>query len=201
MKILKFLKNLFHRFKDNSFKNLKTNQGAIDIIAPSMDRLHDIIDDDENIARFIFSPININLKKQSLKPNCFKPPNHLDEISVNRYSHTNASFLKKIGLTMQKESPKKEFYGLALFKSIIVKQNTFDILYTPIEPPREPVNMYHSDIKIGHIVVPGEELPAQISEKIRDIIKHTILYKDDNVGTPDWVGEIIDFDERNFNSL
>ncbi|WP_407477067.1 hypothetical protein [Elizabethkingia anophelis] len=191
MKILQLLKSIFLPFKkllDNNL-DLNTKQGASKDIAPCADILPSKIADNENIARFIFSPININLKKNTLKTNCFKPPNYYDEISVNRYDYTSASFLKTLALLMQ--NPSKDFYGLAIFQSLTVRKNSFDIVHTPIEPPASPINPFHSDIKIGHIVQPDEELPAEISKKIRDILKETTLYKDTNTAIQEWIGDNI----------
>jgi hypothetical protein len=105
LKIFNCLKNIFRQSKENSN----------DFHPVADNNIPREISDTENIARFIFSPINVNPKNDNLKPNCFKPPAGNDEVSVNRYDFTNENFLKKIALQMQ--APKKEFYGLAMVKA------------------------------------------------------------------------------------
>lgn len=173
MKIFRCLKNIFHQSKENQR------------ISHNADDKKDIpreISDNENIARFIFSPINVNPKNDNLKPNCFKPPSGYDEVSVNRYDFTNENFLKKIALQMQ--APKKDFYGLAMVKASIIRENNFDVIYTPIEDS----NPFHSDVKIGYTVEKDVELPAEISFQIKKILQNTILFKDTDGSTDDWTG-------------
>ena len=173
MKIFSCLKNIFQQFKVN------------DEIQHSADIQNDIprlISDNENIARFIFSPINVNPKNDNLKPNCFRPPAGYDEVSVNRYDYTDENFLKKIALQMQ--APKKDFYGLAIVKASIIRGNDFEVIYTPIENK----NPFHSDIKIGYTVEKDVELPAEISFKIKKLLQNTILFKDSDGSTDNWTG-------------
>ena len=85
MKIFNCLKNIFRQSKENSN----------DFHPVADNNIPREISDTENIARFIFSPINVNPKNDNLKPNCFKPPAGNDEVSVNRYDFTNENFLKK----------------------------------------------------------------------------------------------------------
>lgn len=174
MKIFKCLKSIFRQ----SNRNLDNSQIAKDFV----DLPYDIANS-ENIARFIFSPINVNPKNNNLKSNCLKPPAGYDEISVNRYDFTNANFLKNVALEMQ--APKKDFYGLAMFRAESIRESNFDIIYTPIEN----TNPFHSDIKIGYTVEKEVELPAEISAQIRNILKKTKLFKDTDSSTKDWVGE------------
>lgn len=191
---MKRLKSLFQQFKSKFIQDIKKQEGAIQNVAPSVDRLAEQIHQNENIARFIFSPINVNPNTNILKANCFKPPTGLDEVSVNRFSFTDEHFLKDLGLKMQQ--PKKDFYGLALFTCLTIRENNFDIVYSPIEPPEEPCNKFHSDVKIGYVVEKDTPLPAEISESIRKILKKTTLYKDSNAETATWVGDKIDVDKQ-----
>lgn len=182
MGILTFLKNLFYQSDKNSENNTKESERkALD----SIFMLPTEINNEEKIARYIFSPINVNEKNNNLKTNCLKPPTGYDEVSVNRFDYTDASFLKNLGLKMQ--NPKKEFYGLAIFKAETIVENHFDLIYTPIKI----TNQFHSDIKIGYVVEKDVELPAEINEKIRNILKKTQFFKDSNIDTPIWVGEEI----------
>lgn len=180
MKILAFLKTLFCRYN----KDIESFQEEVEQEVASSFSLPSDISCEENIARYIFSPFNVN-KNNDLKPSCLKPPTGCDEVSVNRFDYTNESFLKNLGLEMQK--PNKEFYGLAIFKAQSVIENDFDLVYTPIHD----VNEFHSDIKIGYVVERDVELPAEINEKIRNIIKSTKLFKDTSTDTSTWIGDEI----------
>lgn len=118
MKVLKFLRDLFRLSKNQAV-------GDLDETKHIKQDLPIVVADSENIARFIFSPINVNPKNNNLKPNFLKPPTGLDEVSVNRYDYTDGSFLKTLGLQMQ--NPKKEFYGLAIFTAKSIRDNKFDL--------------------------------------------------------------------------
>lgn len=155
MRIFRCLKNIFQLSKENVISSHPADSSNI----PSD------VSDDENIARFVFSPINVNLKNDSLKPNCFKPPAGYNEVSVNRFDFTDENFLKELALKMQ--APKKDFYGLAIVKVHIIRENKFDVIYTPIEK----TNPYHADVKIGYTVEKEVELPAEISFQIKEILK------------------------------
>lgn len=179
MGISAFLRSLFCQ-SNKTTVNIK--EEATSDVASSFDLPYEI-SNQENIARYVFSPINVNTKNNTLKNNCLKPPTGYDEISVNRYDYTENSFLKKLGLEMQ--NPKKEFYGLAIFKAETITENNFELIYTPIAV----TNKFHSDIKIGYFVEKDVELPSEINEKIRNILKKTKLFEDSDTTTSDWVGD------------
>lgn len=178
MKILKYLKNLFLPFNRRNINDFENADPAVSLLPK-------VIENEENIARFIFSPINVNLKNNNLKANCLKPPKGLDEVSVNRFDFTDGTFLKTVGLEMQ--NPKKAFYGLAIFTAKTIRDNNFDVIYTPIIDS----NIYHSDIKIGYTVEKDVELPAEITAQIRNIIKKTKLFVDKDISQNQWVGDEI----------
>ncbi|GIJ96875.1 hypothetical protein CAPN001_14440 [Capnocytophaga stomatis] len=175
MKILSYLKNIFQKSDKSKYFSNEVSD---------LHNLPDDISDEENIARFVFSPINVNPKSNKLKPNCFRPPAGLDEISVNRYDYTTASFLKSLALKMQTD--KKEFFGLGIVKANKIRGNEFEVVYTPIE-----LNPYHSDIKIGYTAVKNEELPAEISYKLRKVLEETKLFIDRNTIDNEWLGDEI----------
>lgn len=175
MRISSYLKNIFRQSKENVI-----NSHPADQINIPRD-----ISDNENITRFIFSPINVNPKNDNLRPNCFKPPAGYDEVSVNRFDFTDENFLKTLALKMQ--APKKNFYGLAMVKAYTIRENKFDVIYTPIEN----TNPYHADVKIGYTVEKEVELPAEISFQIREILKKTSLFKDTDSSTDNWTGSEI----------
>ena len=176
MRIFRCLKNIFRQSNQNLI-----NSHTADQTIPRD------ISDSENIARFIFSPINVNPKNDKLKPNCFKPPAGSDEVSVNRYDFTNVDFLKSLALDMH--SPVKDFYGLAIVRALNVRENKFDLIYTPIEN----TNPYHADVKIGYTVEKEVELPAEISFQIKNLLEKTTLFKDTDSSTDKWTGSEIIF--------
>lgn len=144
------------------------------------------ISDVEKITRFVFSPINVNPNTGKLKSNCFKPPSGYDEVSVNRLDFTSANFLKNIALKMH--STNRNYFGFGVINALDIRNSDSDIIYTP-KTESTDYNPYHSDIKIGYTVITGEELPAEISNKIQKLVKSTRLYKDNNPELTNWTGD------------
>ncbi len=166
-KILNYFLNLLKQFKkeNKSIDLFKT----IDIPQE--------INDVEKIARFVFSPINVNPKTGKLKSNCYRPPSGYDEISVNRLDFTTANFLKAIAIKMQNHN--RNYFGFGIINTFDIRNSNCNIIYTPKNEFND-YNPFHSDIKIGHTVVSGEELPAEINSNIQKMIMATRLYKDKN---------------------
>jgi hypothetical protein len=177
-KILNYFLNLLRQFNKKKKDGSQILQDTIDLPFE--------ISDDEKIARFVFSPINVNPKTGKLKTNCYKPPPGFDEISVNRLDYTCADFLKKIALKMQ--NPNRNYFGFGIINTVEIRKLQFEINYTP-KNELSDYNPYHSDIKIGYTVVSGEELPAQINHKIQQMTTATRLYKDNNPTADIWTGE------------
>lgn len=177
-KILNYFQRLLKRFKikkeDNSIDSVQTIE------------LPKEISDEEKIARFVFSPININPKTGKLKANCYRPPSGYDEVSVNRLDFTDANFLKSIALKMQNIN--RNYFGFGVINTVDIRNSASDIVYTP-KNGLSDYNPFHSDIKIGHIVVAGEELPSEINNKIQKMTMATRLYKDKNPALIDWTGD------------
>ena len=63
------------------------------------------------------------------------------------------------------------------------------IVYSPILKPKEKVNLFHSDIKVGFTPKKGEELPSEISKKIKDLTNFARFYKDPNPNSIEWGGQ------------
>lgn len=148
--------------------------------------LPQIITNQERIARNVFHPLNINPNTRRLKTNFLKPPKDSEDISVNRFDYTNASFLKKIGLSSQNPKYKKLFFGIGIFKAQLVRDNHMDIIYSPLKN-----NPYHADLKIGYKTERGKPLPAKIASRLKRIIKETHLYMDKNINSEEWTGDEI----------
>lgn len=164
-------------------KLFKTENDSIEI--PKTIEIPEEIKDDEKIARFVFSPINVNPKTGKLKSNCYRPPSGYDEVSVNRVDYTTPNFLKSIALKMQNSN--RNYFGFGIINAKDIRDSNSDIIYTPKHNLLD-YNPFHSDIKIGYQVKPGEELPAEISNKIQKMIKATRLYQDKNPESNDWTG-------------
>ncbi|MGM8360998.1 hypothetical protein ACSV4D_03675 [Flavobacterium sp. ARAG 55.4] len=179
-KILNYFLRLLKRFRKRTFVNLPV---TVTTEAPN---IPSEISDSEKISRFIFSPINVNPNTGKLKSNCYKPPAGYDEISVNRLDFTNANFLKKIAIKMQNTN--RNYFGFAVINALDIRKSDSDIIYTP-KTESTDYNPYHSDIKIGYTVITGEELPAEISNKIQKLVKSTRLYKDNNPELSNWTGD------------
>ncbi|MBX9449811.1 MAG: hypothetical protein KL787_08870 [Taibaiella sp.] len=178
MKLLRLISKLFRSTGAKGETQSENEFSLPEIIAPN-----------ENIARFVFSPIHINKDKKRIKPNIFKPPYGSDEVSVNRFDFTNCNFLKQLALKMQ--NPNKEFFGLAILKANAIRLNNFEVLYSKIEN-----NLYHSDIKIGLIHQREVELPAEISLAFKNLVNESKLFIDSNVDTPNWIGDPVLVDKE-----
>ena len=144
--------------------------------------------DEEKIVRSIYSPINIHKTKGTLLPNAFRTPAYIDEISVNRLNFTTASFCKKISKENQIIG-ERNYFGFAILLKKEIDESNCIIVYSPILKPKEKVNLFHSDIKIGYIPKKGEELPSEISKKIRDLTQLARFYKDPNPNSTEWGGQ------------
>lgn len=145
------------------------------------------IENKEKMLRNIFSPININPKKNTLKTNAFRPPANSDEISVNRLDYTNIDFCRELAINDQRPLDKRSFFGFAMINVENIRNSGADVVYSPIKDK----NLYHSDIKIGHIMVKGEQPPSEIAEIIRKLTKKSKLYIDPNPTNKKWEGEKI----------
>ena len=169
----KMLKNLLNIFK--FFKRSKVN------LLPSE------FADTEKIARSVFSPVNVT-KSEKLRTNTFKSPANIDEVSINRLDYTNANHLKKLSKNIE-NPPRRSYFGFAmLLKSEIYNCNA-ELKYSPILEPKDKINPFHSDIKVGYIKEKGKEFPAEINYKIDKLITACRFYKDPNPSTDNWTGK------------
>ena len=145
-------------------------------------------EDDEKIVRSIYSPKNFHKTKGTLLPNAFRTPSDIDEVSVNRLNYTDANFCKKLSKENQTIG-ERDYFGLAILLKNEIDKSNCSIVYSPILDPIEKVNLFHSDIKIGYIPKKGEELPSEISKKIKDLTELARFYKDPNPNSKEWNGE------------
>ncbi|MEI9958656.1 MAG: hypothetical protein WDM90_20635 [Ferruginibacter sp.] len=174
---LKELLTLFLSWVNKIFNRKKISSNLPNTIAES-----------ERIARSIFSTINIDKKKGTLKPNAFRTPSGKDEISVNRLDYTTADFCKSEAKRNEMPASDRNYFGLAILYKHEITDFNFQVVYTPILTPPEQANPYHADIKIGFIPEKGKELPIELSHKINTLTKIARFYKDPTPHTDSWNG-------------
>jgi len=145
------------------------------------------IADNEKLLRNIFSPFNVDEKKLTLKTNTFRPPSGTDEISVNRLNYTSIDFCRNLAFENNSGSNLRKFFGFALITKVAVIENFATVAASPIIDK----NPFHADIKIGYVMVSGEQPPAEIAERISKLTKKAILYVDPNPQSDRWEGTAI----------
>lgn len=145
---------------------------------------------DEKISRSIFSPINIK-KDNTLRNNSFTTPSGIDEVSVNRLSHTTSHFIKNISKKISNPEEGRNYTGLAIIDVKEIQEADSQIHYTPttIQLPTEIIdNPFHSDIKIGYVKEFGNPLPAEFSYKVDLMVQKARFYFDDKPEIEQWEG-------------
>ncbi len=142
---------------------------------------------DEKIARSIFSPINISKKGDKLKPNAFKTPAGIDEVSVNRLSFSSPDFCKKISKTIENPEYDRNYFGIAMLYKKEIDNCDCSVVYSP-----QHGNNFHADIKIGYIPERGQPLPAEFQKKVKDLSNTARLFKDPNPESLKWEGDPIE---------
>lgn len=161
-------------------KTVKTNSESLNI--PT------IIDDKEKIVRSIFSPVNVNIKTNKLRPNSFRSPAGIDEVSVNRLDFSNANFCKNISKEIENPSNKRTYFGLAVLIAKEIRDLKANVVYSPIIEPEADINPYHSDIKVGYIKPKGQEAPAEINYIIQNLTNKARFYVDPDPTSNEWEG-------------
>lgn len=153
----------------------------------NVEKLPHEFSEDEKIVRSIFSPINLKKDGTGLKPNAFRPPAGIDEVSVNRLSYTNTDFCKRHGKSIENPSARRSFFGLALLYVNQILSTGSEIKYTP-----KSDNIYHADIKIGFIPVKGQPLPPEFQKKVKELTEKSKLFRDNNPSSNSWGGSLIE---------
>ena len=143
--------------------------------------------DTEKIARSVFSPVNVT-KSDKLRTNTFKSPANKDEVSVNRLYYTNASHLKKLSKEIE-NPPQRNYFGFAILSKFEISKCNTEVVYSPVLEPKDKINPFHSDIKVGYIKEKGKEFPAEINYKIDKLITACRFYKDPNPSIDNWTGK------------
>jgi len=175
MKILSCLKTILNLFNT---KNNKDNINTSSLSTPQL--IPNEFHNDEIINRFIYAPINIDSKKNSLKTNAFTPPFNSQELSVNRHNYSTVSEMKKIAKKGSNPESSRSFHGFGILTVNQILSTTSQIIYTPILEPSNNRNIFHSDILLGYTLIRGEEKPPELTKKIKDLTKSCKLFIDPN---------------------
>lgn len=145
------------------------------------------VDDVEKISRSIFSPINVN-KSNQLKTNAFRSRKDEDEVSVNRLDYTTPNFCKAFSKKIEQPDNNRNYFGLAILSTEEIRNIDADVISSPVKEPKELINPFHADLTVGYIVKKGEEIPAEISYKVKKITQTARFYKDPNPTDLNWTG-------------
>jgi len=149
--------------------------------------LPEIIADNEKIIRAIYSPINLHKNKQRLNNNFYRPPADSNEVSVNRFDFTDAVFLKTLAKQFQNPEHRRIYFGFEILDAVEIRANELKVVYSPLTEP--VINPFHADIVFEHTVKRGEQLPAEVSYKIRQLAQKARFYEDPQPDNEDWSGE------------
>lgn len=149
--------------------------------------LPEIIADNEKIIRAIYAPINLHKNKQRLNNNFYRPPAGSNEVSVNRFDFTDAIFLKTLAKQFQNPEHRRVYFGFAILDAAEIRANELEVAYSPLTEP--VANPYHADILFEHTVKKGEQLPAEVSHKIRQLTQIARFYEDPQADNEDWNGK------------
>lgn len=147
---------------------------------------------DERILRILFHPMNIKKTGNLIKPNSFKSPSGIDEVSTNRLDFTTFEFCKMHAKRIQNPTEKRTYFGFAVLKNKEIIKAKAIVEFSP--KLFRYLNLTHSDIKIGHIrPVPvngiGEELPSEFTLIIDELASNAKLYTDPNINSIEWLGD------------
>ena len=150
-------------------------------------KLPKIIADNEKIIRAIYSPINLHKNKQGLNNNFYRPPADSNEVSVNRFDFTDVGFLKTLAKRFQNPEHRRVYFGFAILDAFDIRTDELEVVYSPLTEP--VVNPFHADIVFEHTVKRGEQLPAEVSYKIKQLTQKARFYEDPQPDKDDWNGE------------
>jgi len=164
----------------NFFKRRKKETQSLNI--------PDTVLDSEKIVRSIFSPIYLHKKRKTLLPIAFRSPRNIDEVSVNRLDYTTPDFCKTVSKKIENQENRKSYFGLAVLKAEEIHQVDANVVYSPIHQPKNEINLFHSDIKIGYVLKTGDELPAEFQYKVKKMCELARLYPDQNPEAIKWNG-------------
>lgn len=147
------------------------------------DDIPDQIADSEQIVRFIFSPINVNLKTGKIKSNAFKSPRGVDEISVTRLDYCDEDYCKANAVAIQNPEKRRNYFGLGLLIAHQIRRAKANINASPI--------MHHpayGDISVGFVQT-GDEYPAEYQFIVDELASKCRLFTDPDVESDVWTGE------------
>ena len=161
------------------------------------------IDGDEHILRTIYSPANVNEKKNELRPNFMKPPTSVDEddptiasnkLSSTRYDYAGIEFCRAHARYYQSE-PRRHFWGFGQFVvSELTAPRTIEGREYTCTMQNKPTsdNPAHANIVLGFREEVGKTLDSQWSEYFKQLTKGAKVLKDPNPESVNWEGEPVE---------
>jgi len=136
--------------------------------------------DDENIVRLIRTPAHI--KNDKLRPGAFRSQAGSDDVSVIRQTHMGTNFCK----SKAKEIMGHFYIGLAVVLAGNIRTTGSNVIDSRDE------FCGHASILHG-VTLPKDEPPDAalnefITERCREIIKHTTYLPDPDIADDEWTG-------------
>ena len=175
------------------------------------EQITEIIDDNEPIIRFIYSPFHV--KKDKLKREAFLPPKLRRDVSVQRFRYSDESTCRQIGMSQQRhQEPIKEWKGMAGFKAVIVhiksrNNEPIDLISSPVDELGEYRKTgetifstdaglpAHADILYDYQPVEGEAIPIFVKEYAQYICQQAQFFADPNPASTKWEGKLIELNQ------
>lgn len=136
--------------------------------------------DDENIVRLIRTPSHV--KNDKLKPSAFRSQAGTDDVSVIRQTHMGTNFCK----SKAKEIMGQNYIGLAVVVAGNIRSTGSNVIDTRDEFCGHASILHGVTLPIEE--PPGSELNEFITERCREIIKHTTYFADPDAANAEWTG-------------
>lgn len=118
------------------------------------------IADPEAIVRGVCSPYHVN-SKGKLRPEAYKSPAGIDEVSVMRADWIGSDMCKHRAKELEDATKNKIYTGLAVLSAQQIRQLGAEVMDS------RHVFEGHADIKHGVIQEKGKVLPPEVSEALR----------------------------------
>lgn len=158
---------------------------------------------EERIMRTIFSPANVNEKKNTLRPNFMKPPSSPDEddptitsnkLSSTRYDYAGMDFCRAHARNYQSE-PRRLYWGFGQFVvSELTAPRTIEdrVFSCVVKNKPAPDNPAHANIVLGFRVSVGKTLDSQWSDYFNQLTKSAKVLQDPHPDSQKWEGAPVD---------
>lgn len=136
---------------------------------------------DEIVVRAVKTPYHVDLKKNRLKHQAFRPRPGRDDVSVMRKRHLGSDGCKRKAVEISGQA----YVGLAALRAeeiIVAKARVVD--------SREGQFVGHAHIEQGMPAPPkGETAPPELIERWQSLADKARFYRDAQPQSPDWTGD------------